>query len=223
MASYGCSEDPSGRYLLVVRVAADVFFPNAARLPWAHTPRLQQLRPFLLTTNVSNKSGNLLFAQRYLEWIENVGFWHSGSESSTKETRTSACRAGGRGFEPRRSRQICRPNACLFVPLLLWQNVFSRGTTKAGTAANAVSTTGLDRCAVAPTTAWKRSNPSSRFVLICPTRNSVLRIRIPAKAIIPRIESSPKGCLNTRRIGTTPTSLSGAVSRVIASAGSDRT
>jgi len=30
MASYGCSEDPSGRYLLVVRVAADVFFPNAA-------------------------------------------------------------------------------------------------------------------------------------------------------------------------------------------------
>ena len=60
MASYGCSEDPSGRYLLVVPVAADVFFPNAARLPWAHTPRLQQLRPFLLTTNVSNKSGNLL-------------------------------------------------------------------------------------------------------------------------------------------------------------------
>ncbi len=33
-----------------------------ARLPWAQTPRLQQLRPFLLTTNVSNKSGNLLFA-----------------------------------------------------------------------------------------------------------------------------------------------------------------
>src|SRR5260370_15357849 len=48
-----------------------------ARVPWAHTPRLQQLRPFLLTTNVSNKSGNLLFAQRQLESIENVGFWHS--------------------------------------------------------------------------------------------------------------------------------------------------
>ena len=34
------------------------------RLPWAHSPRLQPLHPFLLTTNVSNKSGNLLFAQR---------------------------------------------------------------------------------------------------------------------------------------------------------------
>src|SRR5258708_7069285 len=34
-----------------------------AHLPWAHSPRLQQLHPFLLTTNVSNKSGNLLFAQ----------------------------------------------------------------------------------------------------------------------------------------------------------------
>jgi hypothetical protein len=34
-----------------------------ARLPWAHDSRLQQLRPLHLTTNVSNKSGNLLFAQ----------------------------------------------------------------------------------------------------------------------------------------------------------------
>ncbi len=32
-------------------------------LPWAHTTRLQQLRPSLLTINVSNKSGTLLFAQ----------------------------------------------------------------------------------------------------------------------------------------------------------------
>src|SRR5713101_4629394 len=37
---------------------------SVARLPWAHSPRLQPLHSFLLTTNVSNKSGNLLFAQR---------------------------------------------------------------------------------------------------------------------------------------------------------------
>jgi len=37
---------------------------RAARLPWAHTTRLHQLHPLLLTTNVSNKSGNLLFAQK---------------------------------------------------------------------------------------------------------------------------------------------------------------
>ena len=36
-----------------------------AHLPWAHTIRLQQLRPFLLATNISNKSGNLLFAQNH--------------------------------------------------------------------------------------------------------------------------------------------------------------
>jgi hypothetical protein len=36
----------------------------AARLPWAHRTRLQQVRPSLLTTNVSNNSGNLLFAQK---------------------------------------------------------------------------------------------------------------------------------------------------------------
>src|SRR5216684_2555992 len=39
-------------------------FQEIVRLTWAHTIRLQQLHPFLLTTNVSNKSGNLLFAQR---------------------------------------------------------------------------------------------------------------------------------------------------------------
>jgi len=33
-----------------------------ARLPWAHSTRLQQLSPLLLTTNNSNKSGHLLFA-----------------------------------------------------------------------------------------------------------------------------------------------------------------
>ena len=32
-------------------------------LPWAHRTRLQQLLLLLLTANVSNKSGNLLFAQ----------------------------------------------------------------------------------------------------------------------------------------------------------------
>ena len=31
--------------------------------PWAHRTRFQQLRPLFLTTNVSNKSGKLLFAQ----------------------------------------------------------------------------------------------------------------------------------------------------------------
>jgi hypothetical protein len=48
-----------------------------ARLPWAHRTPLQQLLLFLLTANVSNKSGNLLFAQSYPEQYENVGFVHS--------------------------------------------------------------------------------------------------------------------------------------------------
>ena len=39
--------------------------------------RLQQLRSFSLTTNVSNKSGTLLFAQSYLESVENDAFLHS--------------------------------------------------------------------------------------------------------------------------------------------------
>ena len=37
-----------------------------ARLPWAHRTRLQRLLLILLTTNVSNKSGNLLFAPQKL-------------------------------------------------------------------------------------------------------------------------------------------------------------
>src|ERR1700687_698980 len=49
---------------------------NLARLPWAHRTRLQQLHPSLLTTNVSNKSGNLLFRQKEPEWNENVRFGH---------------------------------------------------------------------------------------------------------------------------------------------------
>jgi hypothetical protein len=44
--------------------------------PWAHDPRLQQLRPLLLTTHVSNKSRNLLLARSYPEWHENFGFLH---------------------------------------------------------------------------------------------------------------------------------------------------
>jgi hypothetical protein len=47
------------------------------RLPWAHRTRLQQLLLLLLTNNVSNKSGNLLFAQSYPEQYENVGFVHT--------------------------------------------------------------------------------------------------------------------------------------------------
>ena len=45
-------------------------------LPWAHRTRLQPLLLLLLTANVSNKSGNLLFAQSYPQWHENVGFLH---------------------------------------------------------------------------------------------------------------------------------------------------
>jgi hypothetical protein len=35
-------------------------FPEAVRLPWAQENRFQQFLPLLLTTSVSNKSGNLL-------------------------------------------------------------------------------------------------------------------------------------------------------------------
>jgi hypothetical protein len=52
-------------------------FQEKLRLPWAHRTRLQQLLLLLLTNNVSNKSGNLLFAQSYPEQYENVGFVHS--------------------------------------------------------------------------------------------------------------------------------------------------
>ena len=46
-----------------------------------HGSRLQPLHPLLLTTNVSNKSGNLLLAQRYPQLFENVGFLHSPRHS----------------------------------------------------------------------------------------------------------------------------------------------
>jgi len=52
-------------------------FPEVARPPWAHRTRLQRLLLLILTANVSNKSGNLLFAQSYPEQYENVGFVHS--------------------------------------------------------------------------------------------------------------------------------------------------
>src|SRR6267378_5720142 len=52
-------------------------FQGIVRLTWAHRTRLQQLPFLLLTANVSNKSGNLLFAQSYPQWHENVGFLHS--------------------------------------------------------------------------------------------------------------------------------------------------
>src|SRR5271154_3328690 len=42
-----------------------------------HATPLQQLYQLFLTTNVSNKSGNLLSAQSYPQWRENVGFLHS--------------------------------------------------------------------------------------------------------------------------------------------------
>ena len=42
-----------------------------------HETQLQSIYPRLLTTNVSNKSGNLLLAQSYPQCHENVGFLHS--------------------------------------------------------------------------------------------------------------------------------------------------
>ena len=42
-----------------------------------HETRLHPLYPSLLTANVSNKSGNLLLAQNYPQWHENVAFLHS--------------------------------------------------------------------------------------------------------------------------------------------------
>jgi hypothetical protein len=45
-------------------------FQEIARLVWAHETRLQQFHPFFITTNVSNKSGNLLFAQSEPNGIE---------------------------------------------------------------------------------------------------------------------------------------------------------
>src|ERR1700686_5578969 len=55
----------------------DFMTARGMRLPWAHRTRLQRLLLLLLTANVSNKSGNLLFAQSYPEQYENVGFVHS--------------------------------------------------------------------------------------------------------------------------------------------------
>jgi hypothetical protein len=46
-----------------------------------HESRLQPLYPLLLTTKVSNKSGNLLLAQSYPQCHENVAFLHSPRHS----------------------------------------------------------------------------------------------------------------------------------------------
>jgi hypothetical protein len=50
---------------------------GGARLPWTHGTRFQRLLLLFLTANVSNKLGNLLFAQRYPLCPENVGCLHS--------------------------------------------------------------------------------------------------------------------------------------------------
>jgi hypothetical protein len=42
-----------------------------------HKAPLQCFYQLTLTINISNKSGNLLLAQRYPQWHENVGFLHS--------------------------------------------------------------------------------------------------------------------------------------------------
>jgi hypothetical protein len=52
-------------------------FQEILRLPWAHRTRLQRFLFSLLTTNVSIKSGNLLFAQSYPQCPENDEFLHS--------------------------------------------------------------------------------------------------------------------------------------------------
>src|SRR5882762_6906206 len=48
-----------------------------------HRSRLQTFYPLLLTTNISNKSGNLLLAQAYPEWYEKVAFLHSSCTVSS--------------------------------------------------------------------------------------------------------------------------------------------
>jgi hypothetical protein len=76
--SASSNDSPHVTFSSFVRLflASAAFFPRVAlrfcdsaectkaRPPWSHGPRLQQLRPFHLTTNVSNKSRNLLFGQR---------------------------------------------------------------------------------------------------------------------------------------------------------------
>src|SRR5580700_8475226 len=50
-------------------------------LPWAHRTRLQRLLLSLLTTNVSNKSGNLLFAQSYPNALRTLDSCTVGAQS----------------------------------------------------------------------------------------------------------------------------------------------
>ena len=63
---HGCRHTVLGgpaEYRSVVRAATDLFFQNAARLPWARTIRLQQLHQLLSLLCVFSNLGNLLFAQ----------------------------------------------------------------------------------------------------------------------------------------------------------------
>ena len=50
---------------------------EGARLPWAHTSRLQQLHSFLCLLCVFSNLGSLLFAQSKSQWHEEFGFLHS--------------------------------------------------------------------------------------------------------------------------------------------------
>jgi hypothetical protein len=74
---------------LIVALSIDFYFAGGRDrdrtgdpLLAKHATSLQQLYHLFLTTNVSNKSGNLLFAQSYPQWHENVGFLHSPCTAS---------------------------------------------------------------------------------------------------------------------------------------------
>jgi hypothetical protein len=50
---------------------------HTVRLPWAHTPALQRLHAFFLTTIVANKSANPLSLKSEFQSVENDSFVHS--------------------------------------------------------------------------------------------------------------------------------------------------
>ncbi|MNT63976.1 hypothetical protein D3C72_2018380 [compost metagenome] len=71
--------------------------------------------------------------------------------------------------------------------------------------------------------AWKVSIPASSFSWIWPMRMSVLRIRMPDKAINPTSALMPNGCWNSSRVGTTPISPNGLVMKTMIIAEMERT
>ncbi|MNC25947.1 hypothetical protein D3C75_740570 [compost metagenome] len=90
-------------------------------------------------------------------------------------------------------------------------------------AASAVRITGRARCTVASTTARNGSRPACSLWRICPIRISVLRIRMPDRAISPTSALMPNGCWNRISVGTTPISPSGLVRKTMTIAEIERT